>query len=144
MKNLVGMSVIAFAFLLVSAAEPVQAQGYVGNGLGYWGIGHESFGQIDGGYRTGRIPTPPYFALHPPVYYSQPVARSYGYSPFAYPGSVQTPEVVPVAAKLLQNPHVTPAKAEKNMLDLNMTSAARQQEIINPFARPITKMVSYE
>jgi hypothetical protein len=44
----------------------------------------------------------PYFALHPPVYYSYRVARTYGFSPFAYPpcftpsseesrGSVQSP-----------------------------------------------------
>jgi hypothetical protein len=27
----------------------------------------------------------PYFALHPPVYYSYPIARTYGDSPFPYP-----------------------------------------------------------
>jgi hypothetical protein len=27
----------------------------------------------------------PYYALHPPVYYSYPVARTYGDSPFPYP-----------------------------------------------------------
>ena len=30
----------------------------------------------------GYIPTPPYFALHPPVYYSHPVAVPYGMSPY--------------------------------------------------------------
>lgn len=35
----------------------------------------------------------PYYALHPPVYYSYPVPRTYGYSPFAYPPTVMTPEV---------------------------------------------------
>jgi hypothetical protein len=35
----------------------------------------------------------PYHALHPPVYYSYPVPRSYGYSPFAYPPGTPTPEV---------------------------------------------------
>src|SRR5436305_15351376 len=35
----------------------------------------------------------PYFALHPPVYYSYPVARTYGYSPFAYPFGSPTPEI---------------------------------------------------
>lgn len=34
----------------------------------------------------------PYFALHPPVYYSYPVPRTYGYSPFAYPFGSLTPE----------------------------------------------------
>ena len=33
----------------------------------------------------------PYYALYPPVYYSYPVARPYGYSPFAYPPGTMTP-----------------------------------------------------
>jgi hypothetical protein len=35
--------------------------------------------------------TVPYFAMYPPVYYSYRVARTYGYSPFAYPPGVMTP-----------------------------------------------------
>ena len=34
----------------------------------------------------------PYFAQHPPVYYSHPVPRPYGFSPYAYPGWVRTPD----------------------------------------------------
>lgn len=30
-----------------------------------------------------RLPAPPYFAVHPPVYYGQRYARPYGESPFA-------------------------------------------------------------
>jgi len=56
-------------------------------------------------YSLGQVPVPPYFALHPPVYYSVPVPRTYGYSPHAYPGSTATPEVVQ-AANLIVNPHV--------------------------------------
>lgn len=33
----------------------------------------------------------PYYSLYPPVYYSCRVARTYGYSPFAYPPGVMTP-----------------------------------------------------
>jgi hypothetical protein len=60
----------------------------------YWwngaGIG------IGGLYQSLDYPTEtrvPYFAAHPPVYYSTPVPRTYGYSPFAYPPDVRTPEV---------------------------------------------------
>lgn len=134
MKNLIGMTVVAFAFLLVSAAEPVQAQGYIGSGVGYG-----SFGQLGSPYALGRIPVPPYFALHPPVYYSQPVARTYGYSPFAYPGSTPTPAVAPIpTAKVITNPHVTPTKLEKKKVDMNLA----QLEILNPYAKPATKLVS--
>jgi hypothetical protein len=34
----------------------------------------------------------PYFSLFPPVYYRYPVARTYGYSPFAYPSGFVTPD----------------------------------------------------
>ena len=33
----------------------------------------------------------PYFAEHPPVYYSYVVPRTYGYSPYAYRANVRTP-----------------------------------------------------
>ena len=136
MRSLIGMAVVAFALLLVAAAEPVQGQGYVGSGC----VGYGSFGQLGSPYALGRIPVPPYFALHPPVYYSQPVARTYGYSPFAYPGTTQTPEVKKVAAKVITNPHVTPAKAKAT----NVNLANKQVEIVNPFYNPSTKLVSVE
>lgn len=37
----------------------------------------------------------PYYAKHPPVYYSYPVARAYGFSPYAYPATMVTPELAP-------------------------------------------------
>ncbi len=60
-------------------------------------------------YGRARLP---HFALYPPVYYSVPVPRPYGYSPFAYPPGVLTPEpqarsVQPKPKKVL-NPYVNP------------------------------------
>ena len=46
----------------------------------------------------------PYFALHPPVYYSYPVARTYGYSPFAYPFGSPTPEIEMAPPKVEKKP----------------------------------------
>jgi hypothetical protein len=40
----------------------------------------------------------PQYALYPPVYYSYRVARTYGYSPFAYPSGVLTPGSAPLYA----------------------------------------------
>jgi hypothetical protein len=57
----------------------------------------------------------PYFALHPPVYYSYPVPRSYGYSPFAYPFGSPTPEI-----------ELAPPKVEKK---------AEPKTMLNPFVR---------
>ena len=80
-------------------------------------------------YETGSIPTPPYFALHPPVYYSRPVARTYGYSPYAYPPRTKTPELPPPTPKVIQNRFVPPLKdAAKKVVKDNTPI-----RIINPF-----------
>jgi hypothetical protein len=54
------------------AVADAQEYGYPG----YWGCCAESV---------------PYFAVHPPVYYSLAIPRTYGYSPFPYPPGVLTP-----------------------------------------------------
>lgn len=48
----------------------------------------------------------PHFALYPPVYYSQPVARTYGYSPFAYPPGTKTPEIAEPEPLVVPNKYV--------------------------------------
>ncbi len=61
----------------------------------YWWTGAGvGIGQL---YQSLDYPTErrvPYFAAHPPVYYSTPVPRTYGYSPFAYTPDTRTPDVV--------------------------------------------------
>jgi hypothetical protein len=71
-----------------------SAQGYLYNGLLGW---------PNGFYQNERIP---YFSLHPPVYYSAPVPRTYGWSPWAYPPGVQTPEIADCDPLNVENPHV--------------------------------------
>ncbi|MGI9427097.1 MAG: hypothetical protein ACR2NM_00450 [Bythopirellula sp.] len=65
------------------------------------------------GFDVGRLygvlaQNVPYYAAFPPVYYSAPVPRTYGYSPFAYPPGTATPEIAApiVAAKEILNPYV--------------------------------------
>lgn len=84
---LLGACVLATAMSLGSTAE---AGGFYPS---WGGGGHVGFSQpaIDQQRWTwrpfsmnrslGYIPTPPYFALHPPVYYSYPVSAPYGVSP---------------------------------------------------------------
>lgn len=85
-------------------------------------------------YETRNIPTPPYFSLHPPVYYSRPVARTYGYSPYAYPPQTKTPELaVPAPTpKVIPNRFVPALKdaTEKAPKDRIAVTPVR---IINPF-----------
>jgi hypothetical protein len=85
------------------AAADARAQwgfpGYGGYGFGY-GYGYNGYSIYD----QDRLP---YFALHPPVYYSYPpVPRTFGYSPFAYPGWIKTPEYANVAdPQTIVNPY---------------------------------------
>jgi hypothetical protein len=72
--------------LLVLSLGPSQAAAF---GPGAYGLGFFNYGAY-GNDMYYRIP---YYALFPPVYYSYPVARPYGYSPFAYPPGTITPEI---------------------------------------------------
>ncbi|NOZ39074.1 MAG: hypothetical protein GXP24_02460, partial [Planctomycetes bacterium] len=98
---------LGMACSLVST-DSAQAQVGLNGGCGAYG----GYGAYDAGYlyrmMADRVP---YFAAFPPVYYSAPVARPYGYSPFAYPPGVMTPEVAEVVAQEIINPYV-PASIE--------------------------------
>lgn len=79
----------------------------------------------------------PYYSLYPPVYYSMPVPRTYGYSPFAYPPGYMTPqvEILPEPETII-NPHVEPStksgKVKKAAPPLDR-SAQAPRTIFNPF-----------
>jgi hypothetical protein len=77
------VAVAAAASLAGSSAMAQYFGGYGFGGYGY-GIPYNVYGQQ----------SIPYFALYPPVYYSHPVARPYGFSPFAYPPGITTPNGV--------------------------------------------------
>lgn len=106
-------------------------------------------------YRSLDYPTDrrvPYFAAHPPVYYSVPVPRTYGHSPFAYTPDTRTPEVAGGCVQPVEilNPYVPssssdePAKssAQKPSVVRNRTISNSEKPaekptgpvtIINPF-----------
>ena len=67
-----------------------------------------------GGYGGARmqayVPAPPYFALHPPVYYGQRFTRPYGVSPFAawpqlQPNAAYAPQQHVQRAQVIDNPY---------------------------------------
>lgn len=91
---------LAVAFAVGSAASAsAQFPCYGGGGFGGYG-GYNVYTNSD---------RPPFYAMFPPVYYSYPVPRPYGYSPFAYPPGTMTPEVLgDVAGATITNPHVLP------------------------------------
>ena len=84
------------------------------------GQAHAQCGPYGGGYGFGAwdmgrlygvmADNVPYFAAFPPVYYSAPVPRTYGYSPFAYPPGVMTPDLVETVSEpqVIETPYVVP------------------------------------
>ncbi len=88
------LAALLSAALIGSAASggSAMAQYGIGNyGAGFgFGYGFADIGRLYGVLAQNV----PYYAAFPPVYYSVPVPRTYGYSPFAYPPGFVTPEVV--------------------------------------------------
>ncbi|HVC95362.1 MAG TPA: hypothetical protein VND64_16825 [Pirellulales bacterium] len=72
----------------------------------------------------------PFYSLHPPVYYSMPVPRTYGYSPFAYPPGFMTPEILPAEPKVMLNPHA-PRRSSPKRTGERVTMSPRI--IVNPY-----------
>jgi hypothetical protein len=144
-----------------NSAEAVGGGGHHGRGVSHGtahgvshGIGHgRGFGRgfgfnafVDDGWDLAELyrellNNVPYYALHPPVYYSYPVPRTYGYSPFAYPPHVMTPEIAgePQPVEII-NPHVPSTKSESPAEDSDRAAAVSAQPepvvIVNPFVGP--------
>lgn len=110
-----------------------------GGGAGYgWAYGMGIAGLYNGldNYTDYRVP---YFAAHPPVYYSYPVPRTYGYSPFAYPPHFSTPDMcAPLAPVTINNPYV-PASETSEASDkpsdetVSAPQTAAPLMVYNPF-----------
>ncbi len=121
---------LALAFSVVETQD-ANAQCGIQGGYGYYGAGHM--------YRV-LSQNVPHFAAFPPVYYSAPIPRTYGYSPFAYPPGTRTPDLpVPaMAAKEILNPFVkssTEVKAKTEEADkvTRSDSTSGPLAIVNPF-----------
>ena len=155
---------VLFALAAMLACVPLSSANAIGGGgHGRGGHGGHGFG---GGFGGGVIGfggggdygwdiaelyrelynNLPYFALHPPVYYSEPVPRTYGYSPFAYPPGTMTPEIVsevqPVTINNPYAPMTTPAKAEVKPSDRSASTSTVSEPlvIINPFVSPASSV----
>ncbi|MEX0678469.1 MAG: hypothetical protein WD063_15420 [Pirellulales bacterium] len=117
---------VAVGILLAAGFNASQASAQV-LGPGAYGLGFFNYGDTNygGNYRI------PYYALFPPVYYSYPVARPYGYSPFAYPPGTVTPEATQKVAPVeYRNPFV-PQRASST----GDKSASLPRMYDNPFVK---------
>jgi hypothetical protein len=131
------------ALLLLASTVANNASAQCGNGGGFYG------GYGYGYWDIGRLynvlsQNVPYYAAFPPVYYSVPVPRTYGYSPFAYPPGVMTPEVEFSQPVTINNPYfkgekVEPAKLERRAEGADKTTSVTPlrgpQVVVNPFVR---------
>lgn len=126
MKRTVQMLVFAMA-IGASAASAVAGCG----GWGGWGL-YSNYS----GYTREYIP---YFAQNPPVYYSYPVPRPYGWSPYAYPPGTMTPEMQFEAAPTpvtIQNPYFKPeVKSEGTASIPSSASPTVALRIKNPYVK---------
>lgn len=98
-------------------------------------------------YGLGIVPAPPYFALHPPVYYGERYFRSYGESPFARPDFSSRPKRI--EAQVIINPFAIPAMLPSKVEPPKAQTVEPQsvekvtsapQVILNPFYQPEEKI----
>jgi hypothetical protein len=121
MRTLI-QSGICLGVVILSLSSPIRSASAEWPCYGCWGW--------NGYYSTYSQESIPYFALNPPVYYSYPVARTYGLYPFPYiPESTPSSYANYVEPKLVMNKYVeSPVKSVS--VSLNESQALR---ITNPF-----------
>jgi hypothetical protein len=113
---------VALGLTFAGTASAANTMFLWGNGYGGWG----------GAYSGLEIP---YFAAHPPVYYSYPVPRTYGYSPYAYLPTVMTPPVAcaPVPPQTIENPYAPQSREKEVAPDKTADAAPRPLMVLNPY-----------
>ena len=108
-----------------AAAGPYYYGGYYG-GVTPWDYSGRTYERIQNNI--------PYFALHPPVYYSRPVPRTYGYSPFAlFPGMIPAQDQV-AAPSPAPSPYVVQMSGGAR---ISYQAVRKPLRIVNPYvAKP--------
>ena len=88
-------------------------------------------------YRLGNIPTPPYYAIHPPVYYGKRVGMPYGNSPYTRPPrpvvrvSPQPQKQQQARGLMIENPFVEQKKKAKKSKKRSVSF--NPKIIVNPY-----------
>ncbi len=134
------------ALLCAIAVTLTAGQASAQWGGGGYGNGNFGYGGYYGSYLQPFVAAPPYFALHPPVYYGKRYTRPYGVSPFAAPPQLQTnpsyaPEAQAQRALMLSNPYcVTPDYAPQSQPG-ELPPAAPTEVPAEPSRAPVPPVV---
>ncbi|MBC8351475.1 MAG: hypothetical protein H8E66_05780 [Planctomycetes bacterium] len=128
-------AVIICATLLVASlmfTNESQAQyGYRGGSHFGQGFGYGNSGFGGSVYGLGYVPVPPYFALHPPVYYSHEIRRRpIGDSPFAYLPQRPAPQT---NRQFALNPFVPDPVEDEGPQQISKATDSVAKVIQNPF-----------
>ncbi|MEO8493914.1 MAG: hypothetical protein ABI614_02510 [Planctomycetota bacterium] len=128
-------AMICAAVLVASLICVNESQAQYGFGGGFGGgfssYGYGGFGYGAPYYSPGAVPAPPYYALHPPVYYSHEIIRRpIGDSPYAY--FPQRPAAAPVR-QLSRNPFVPDVTTEDGSQQTTQANDSVAQVMRNPF-----------
>src|SRR5262245_56396523 len=134
MKRIRNLALCLIALAIIAALCPTTASAGGPFGCGdWWGINGPY------GLYGNRVNEVPYFAMFPPVYYSQPVPRSYGWSPFAYPPGTMTPPAEVPKPQTIINPHVQQPQCAPSSTEAKAKTTGYEapppKEIINPFVK---------
>ncbi len=132
MKSLLRVLLVLLAVMTVcNVAQVGSTFDYGSGGWGGWNSYGLGCGYGASVYGLGRVPVPPYYAIHPPVYYGNRVRRSYGDSPYAEPASRWVSErSSPV---IIINPFVQQAGRTDSAVDGVQEPAKGAQIIENPY-----------
>jgi len=125
---------VAIAGLFSGAKEAKAFDAFFGNPyLGAYGF-------------ANCLPTPPYFAIFPPVYYGRRYERPYGDSPFASMSHLggnpsynirpkQSPVKWSVDSRSVDNAYEPMSTSVPQSVTNSTTATGKQVTIINPFVR---------
>lgn len=130
MRNTIFVAALAVVAMATALqCKEATAQGpFLGGGYGY------------GSYSIYSTESIPFYWRYSPVYYSIPIPRTYGYSPYAYPPGVRTPEVI-IEPEVTVNPYVP---KEQTPADPSSRVAGGVKRIQNPFVAVSTSGVAGE
>jgi len=127
---------IALAVLLALSGGTLSSA-CAGDYWGGYGFGGYRYPLGHYAYRSGSVPAPPYYAVHPPVYYGTRVGMPYGNSPYARPPravvrvSPRPQKPKPPVGAMIENPYVKSKKKARNTKKKSVSS--KQKAIINPY-----------